>query len=62
MDVADYLRERGGQLNIQPIELGTHLCEAAAQGDMEKLRILMRFGANMNTGDYDGRTGERAEG
>lgn len=30
-EVADYLRDHGGILNIQPIELGTHLCEAAAQ-------------------------------
>lgn len=36
----------------------SHVCSSVCQGDIEKLRILERYGADMNQGDYDGRTGE----
>lgn len=43
-------------MNMDPLELGTSLCEAAAEGDLQRIRILIENGASINQGDYDHRT------
>ncbi|GAB5032884.1 potassium channel skor-like [Nannochloropsis oceanica] len=50
------LREHGGLLNMDPVELGTRACEAGSSGDLDNIRVLVDNGADINTGDYDGRT------
>jgi len=54
IEVQRLLRSYGGQLNIDPIELGTMLCEAAATGDLQKIQILAENGANINQGKQPG--------
>lgn len=44
------------------MDLGTCACEAGASGDLESIRVLVDNGADINQGDYDGRTGESDEG
>jgi len=51
LEVQKYLRENGGELIIDPIELGTMLCEAAATGDLKKIKILQENGASINQGE-----------
>jgi len=36
---------------MDPVELGTMLCEAAATGDLQKIKILAENGANINQGE-----------
>ena len=50
LEVQKFLRENGGQLIIDPIELGTMLCEAATTGDIQKIEILQENGADINQG------------
>ena len=37
-------------MDIDPVELGTTLCEAAATGDLEKIKIYAINGADINQG------------
>jgi len=62
LEVQRILREKGGRLGIDPMELGTMLCDAAANGDLHKVQILAENGADLNQGDYDGRTGKQRGG
>jgi glutaminase len=39
-----------------PVELGTLLCDAAAEGDLHRIQVLVANGADINQGDYDSRT------
>ena len=50
IEVQKYLRARGGRLIIDPFTLGTTLCEAAATGDIQKIKILYENGADINQG------------
>jgi hypothetical protein len=53
--VQKFLRSRGGQL--LGMEVSVELCNAAAVGDVARMKSLIENGANPNAGDYDDRTG-----
>jgi len=36
---------------MEPVELGTMLCEASATGDLQKIQILAENGADINQGE-----------
>lgn len=57
-DVADYMRRRGAKAGkaIVNTEAAASLCDAAARGDVQKLRELRASGVDVNCGDYDMRT------
>jgi len=50
-DVQKYLREKGGQMIVDPIELGTTLCESAATGNLQKIKNLAENGVDINQGE-----------
>lgn len=53
LDVAQFLRSRGGVL---PDGVGVEqVCEAAASGDVRRLRLLQMCGQSVEIGDYDAR-------
>jgi hypothetical protein len=56
--VAQYLRSKGGVVVNHDADLVTSLCRAASQNNVEKLKILIEQGADVNAGDYDRRTGK----
>ncbi len=53
--VQKFLRSRGGKL--LGMEISVELCNAAAVGDVARMKSLIENGANPNAGDYDDRTG-----
>ena len=53
--VQKFLRSHGGQL--LGMEVSVELCNAAAVGDVARMKSLIENGANPNAGDYDDRTG-----
>jgi ankyrin repeat protein len=53
-EVQKLLRSKGGQL--LGMEVSVELCNAAAVGDVPRMRALIENGANPNAGDYDSRT------
>jgi glutamate dehydrogenase len=54
--VAQYLRSKGGIVANHDTDLVTALCRAASTNNVEKLKILIEEGADVNAGDYDHRT------
>jgi hypothetical protein len=55
MEVQKYLRAHGGEL--LGLEVSVEMCNAAATGDVQRIKTLIENGANPNAGDYDDRTG-----
>ena len=57
--IAALIREHvpGTQLSFDGSQAGTLLCEAAAVGNLEQVRRLVENGVEVNSNDYDGRTG-----
>jgi ankyrin repeat protein len=53
-EIQKLLRSKGGQL--LGMEVSVELCNAAAVGDVPRMRALIENGANPNAGDYDSRT------
>ena len=39
------------------MDVSVELCNAAAEGDVPRMKALIENGANPNAGDYDDRTG-----
>ena len=55
--VAAYLESRGAERSSGVLDPATELCQAAAQGNEDKLRHLIQEKEyNVNAGDYDRRT------
>ena len=58
--VANYLNAKGAQrgqtTSVGAADPSADLCDAAARGDVPKLRLLIRQGLSVNRGDYDHRT------
>jgi ankyrin repeat protein len=60
--VIDYLQSRGGKRGVASSDVAgaadpsADLCDAAARGDVERLRALVKGGLDVNRGDYDRRT------
>ena len=55
--VVDYLRSAGARLSPgESADLGHRLCRFAAQGDVQKVSLLVDMGVSINSCDYDGRT------
>jgi len=52
--VQKFLRSLGGQL--LGMDVSVELCNAAAGGDVPRMKALIENGANPNAGDYDART------
>jgi hypothetical protein len=46
-EVQRLLREHGGRLDMDPVELGTLLCEAASTGDLHKIQVFIRADPNV---------------
>jgi lysophospholipase len=53
-EVAAMLRDRGAELPCA--DLAVSLCAAAGAGKLDQVRRLIEHGADVNCGDYDGRT------
>ncbi len=53
-NIITYLREKGA-VNISGI-VGSKLCQAAVEGNLMKLSLLMKNNDDLNIGDYDART------
>jgi ankyrin repeat protein len=56
--VAQYLRSKGGIVVNHDADRVTSLCRAASQNNVEKLKVLIEQGVDVNAGDYDRRTGK----
>ncbi len=52
--ICEYLRERGA-VNISGI-VGSKLCQAAVEGNLMKLSLLLKNNDDLNVADYDART------
>ena len=46
----------GGLLELSESEASSMLCELARDGDIERVRLLLEGGAEVNAADYDRRT------
>ena len=54
VDVQEYLVQQGGVIGTT--DIGGDLCQHAVDGEIEKLRTLLKNGAGVNASDYDDRT------
>eukprot|EP00741_Cyanophora_paradoxa_P015539 tig00020902_g15000.t1 len=52
--IAELLLRSGAEMKVE--NASGMLCNAAARGDVETLKVLLRYGLPINDGDYDGRT------
>lgn len=54
--IIDYLIQKGGRTFMSEEEIANRLCIAAGEGELETIKLLVKAGANINAGNYDGRT------
>ena len=52
--IADLLSRNGAELNYK--KPADSLCEAAGHGHMDRIRVLVKYGVDVNSADFDGRT------
>ena len=52
--IADLLSRNGAELNYK--KPADHLCAAAGHGQMDRIRVLVKYGVGVNSADFDGRT------
>jgi hypothetical protein len=52
--IADLLSRAGAELNYK--KPADFICGAAGVGNMERIRVLVKYGVNVNSSDFDGRT------
>jgi hypothetical protein len=55
-DVAEMLSEHGAKLLLDENRVATILCFAVMEGNIDLVKALCRFGADINSKDYDSRT------
>ena len=55
-EIANFLLEQGGIINDKIPRIASLFCEMAANGELDKLRLYGKCGANLMIGDYDNRT------
>ena len=55
-NVAAKLFARGAVLGFDEARAAAALCDAALRGDLEKIRLCIRCGIDVNAADYDRRT------
>ena len=54
--VAKWLRGQGSKLAMGRGEMAAELCDYAAKGDIESIKLLTSCGCDVQSGDYDSRT------
>ncbi|GMH47663.1 hypothetical protein TL16_g00116 [Triparma laevis f. inornata] len=52
--IADLLSRNGAELNYK--READVICGAAGVGNMDRIRVLVKYGIDVNSGDFDGRT------
>lgn len=55
LKIQKLLRERGSDLKNCATNYSVKLCEYAAEGDLENIKILASNGVDLDLGDYDSR-------
>ena len=54
--IAELIRSKGGELCFDEAKASGDLCEAARQGDVKTVEMLLACGLDVNAADYDLRT------